>query len=142
MSPPEVCATRVTVAVPPGERIPRLHVVVVAGVHVPWLGVAETMESPAGSVSERVTLLAPATLSAVMVKRKLTSVGVPSTRSGSACPVMRRSVVAARIAPPTFAHRADAFREYDIVTDAPVDVSRLETARTSPEERGAEDVAL
>jgi hypothetical protein len=68
MVPPEVGAVTVmvTVADPALAIVPRLHVTVpLACVHVPWVGVADTNVTPAGSVSVRVTpvaVLGPALL--------------------------------------------------------------------------------
>src|SRR2546421_7289125 len=86
-------------------------------------------------------LFAPA-LSAVMVKTKLTLVGVPSTTSGLAAPSMKTSVVAAWRLPPTFDQRWVELAVYDIVTFAPVEVSRLETTTTSAVVRGPGEVTL
>jgi hypothetical protein len=50
-----VVPTIVIIAVPPGRRVPMLHVIVVVPEQLPWLGVADVNVTPAGSVSRTVT---------------------------------------------------------------------------------------
>ncbi len=50
---------RETEAVPPIASVPRLHVTVVVPEQVPWLGVADTNLSPAGSTSVTRTPVEP-----------------------------------------------------------------------------------
>src|SRR5260370_24559912 len=52
-------AVRETEAVPPMANVPKLQVTVVVPVQVPWLGVADTNLSPAGSTSVTVTPVEP-----------------------------------------------------------------------------------
>src|SRR6266571_4664459 len=55
---------------------------------------------------------------------------------------MFTSVFAARRLIPAFVHRNDVERVYDVVTFAPVDVSRLATVTTSVASSGAVDLTL
>ena len=50
--------TMVMVALPPLVMVPRLQVIVLVPLHVPWLGVAETRVTFAGRVSMTVTPVA------------------------------------------------------------------------------------
>src|SRR6266446_3912693 len=52
---PVAVTARETEAVAPFARVPRVQVIVVVPVQVPWLGVAETNMRPAGSTSVTVT---------------------------------------------------------------------------------------